>query len=448
MAHADAIPSATSAVTAASVAKASRAPAGSPSTRARERGPAAEILVVDDAPENLGAIRLALDDRSVCVVVASSAQEALRHLLERNFDLILIDVHMPTVDGLEMARLIRQRERTRHVPIIFISEFEQHDEVLAAYRLGAVDFVSEPVEVEVLRAKASVFLERQRWRLEVAALRETAEEERARAEALTRTNLGLEHVCTQLEQSNARLVADDRRNHEFLAMLAHELRNPLAGIMSGIELLSIDRSPDKAAMARGIVRRQSNRLTRLVDDLADMSRIISGKMKLHMQLLSLDVVLEHGVALAEPELQGHALELAYGCRDVLVHGDPVRLARCFANLLTNAARYTPKGGRIRLSTGLDEDRWVRITVEDDGRGMSEELLSRAFDMFVQGVTGAGGLGIGLTLVRQISRMHGGEVTAHSDGPGRGSTFEIRLPVTVAGPHLDDDEDTRRIRGPL
>jgi signal transduction histidine kinase len=438
---------------------------------------AAEILVVDDVRENLIAIEAALQGLGNHMVYASSGEEALRCLLDRDFALILLDVQMPSMNGLETARLIRARARTKHVPIIFITGYDEDNEaVLAGYRLGAVDFLFKPINAEILRAKASVFVELQRRtaevarqaflikeheqaereraladqrrHLEAAALRKSVAEHREHAEALARTNLELERIRAQLEHSNQRLAHADRRKDEFIAVLAHELRNPLAAIMSGLDVLASDPSSPVVQTVRPIMERQGQHLTRLVDDLLDIARITSGKLKLRRQLLRVEEVLDDAIKLATPGIVANQnlLTVECDCAHVRILGDPVRLAQIVANLLSNASRYTDRGGHIHVSARADERDHVRIIVKDDGHGMSPALVARVFDMFVQGKSDGGGLGIGLTLVRQLTEMHGGEVAARSDGPGCGSEFEIRLPVGGADAIAQDEPREREPDG--
>jgi signal transduction histidine kinase len=427
-----------------------------------------DILVVDDRSENLVAIEAALSGLSLRLVTARSGAEALRYLLYHDVALILLDVQMPGMSGLEAASLIRKRERTRHVPIIFITAHDRSDAlVLEAYRLGAVDFLFEPVTADVLRAKASVFVELQRRtaevakqaalireqervareqaladqrrRLEAAALRERLDEEKRHAEILREKNAQLERAYAELQRVNEHLEADDRRKNEFIAVLAHELRNPLVPITAGLDILA-DAPSDLTVLDRvqPAMRRQVDHLVRLVDDLLDVSRITSGKIELRRQAVKTADFLSRAVEMSRPVVDDRRHELVLdidtGVEAVHVDGDPVRLAQVISNLLNNAARYTDPGGHIELSCRLDGDH-VLVRVTDDGAGMEPTLIERAFDMFVQGQADGSGLGIGLTLVSRMVELHGGTVTAHSEGRGKGSTFEVRLPVFRGAPDL-------------
>ena len=417
----------------------SKAPASAPPI---EGGPC-DILVVDDKPENLTAISVALSDLEYRLVEAQSGREALRRLLQQDFALILMDVQMPTLSGFETARLIRARERSKHVPIIFVTAFGPDEaEMLEAYELGAVDFLMKPIQPRVLRAKAAVFVELERRteqvrrqaeqiRAHVLQERESAlAEQRARLEARAlEQRLEEQRIhAAELESLNRRLAEDDRRKDEFIALLGHELRNPLVPLVTGLELLATAQ-PEIAAKTRRVMKRQVDHLIRLVDDLLDLSRISRGKIELRRSQVRAGDVLEQALSLAQPliEERRHRLSVQRGALDALVHGDEVRLTQVLANLLNNAARYTEQGGAIELACQL-RNGGVEFTVKDNGRGISPELLPRIFDLFMQEREGGGGLGIGLTLGKQLVSLHGGRVIAKSAGVGQGSEFGVWLPT--------------------
>ncbi len=231
------------------------------------------------------------------------------------------------------------------------------------------------------------------------------------------------------------LERSTRRMNEFLAMLAHELRNPLAPIRNAVTILQLDKSlPPAVAPFRDIIDRQLRQLTRLVDDLLDVSRLTTGKIKLRRERVDLAVVAAQGVETVRPliDARRHELLVDVPSGDLTVDGDPTRLAQVVQNLLVNAAKYTPEGGRIELSARRD-GRHVEVTVRDNGRGVEAEDLDRIFDLFAQGEAGLAsptdsGLGVGLALARALVQMHGGSMRAHSEGAGRGATFSFRLPL--------------------
>jgi PAS domain S-box-containing protein len=252
-----------------------------------------------------------------------------------------------------------------------------------------------------------------------------------------------------LRERAEQLAEADRHKDEFLAMLAHELRNPLAPIRNALQTERLaDPSPKPGVQeAREIMERQVEHLVRLVDDLLDVSRISRGKIQLHKERIDLATVLARAIEGSRPIIDGrnHVLELVLPNEMLLVEADPVRLAQVFLNLLTNAAKYTPEGGRIQLlaevvlasalpHSGGDEQQEVVVRVRDTGVGIPAEMLAQVFDLFTQVDPTLdrteGGLGIGLTLVRRLTEMHGGRVEAFSAGPGRGSEFVVRLPLAA------------------
>ncbi len=252
----------------------------------------------------------------------------------------------------------------------------------------------------------------------------------------------LAHVAS-VAIENARLYGElreaDRRKDEFLALLAHELRNPLAPLRNGLQIMRLaEADRDAVAQARAMMDRQLGHMVRLIDDLLDVSRISRGKMELRRSRVLLADVVSSAVETARPliEAGGHRLAVSLPPGPVPLDADLTRLAQVFGNLLTNSAKYTPRGGHIRLDAErhLGE---VVVSVQDDGIGIPAEALGRVFDMFSQVdrsvERSSGGLGIGLALVKGLVEMHGGTVAAESPGPGRGSTFTVRLPAPEGGP---------------
>jgi CheY-like chemotaxis protein/nitrogen-specific signal transduction histidine kinase len=251
-------------------------------------------------------------------------------------------------------------------------------------------------------------------------------------------------ITDRLRAEEALREADQRKD-EFLAMLAHELRNPLAATRNAVEVLGLpDVGADQAGRARAVIGRQVRHLVRMVDDLLDVSRLLRGKVAVRPEPVDLADVLTAAAELARPHLdaRGHALAMTLPDRPVGVTGDRVRLTQVVANLLDNAAKFTDRPGRITLAGGVEEDRAV-IRVRDPGVGIPPGLLPTVFDLFVQGDQSAartrGGLGIGLTLVKRLVELHGGTVEANSEGLGRGSEFVVRLPIADGGSRVADSE---------
>lgn len=246
----------------------------------------------------------------------------------------------------------------------------------------------------------------------------------------------------EVDQLNIELQAAARAKDEFLALLGHELRNPLAPIVTALELMRMrDRSTDREQI---IIRRQVSHLARLVDDLLDVSRITRGKVELRKEAFEVRDVLSRAVEMVEPLIQQKRQSLRVDTASLHWYGDPARLAQIVSNLLTNASRYSPSGAEIALLAGV-VDGWFEIVVSDHGAGIPSELLPRIFEPFVQGErklhSAIGGLGIGLALVKNLTEMHGGSVIAQSAGIGMGSTFKVRLPFASAPAALEAGHST-------
>jgi signal transduction histidine kinase len=431
----------------------------------------ANILLVDDKPERLLSYEAILAGLDQNLVRAGSGEEALRLLMENDFAAILLDVNMPGMDGFETAALIRDHPRFETTPIIFVTGVHVTDlDRIRGYRMGAVDYVYIPVVPEILRGKVQVLVQLYLQRQELATLnRELAAANAGLAEAhralelenrseQQRLNRNLEQANLALAEANERLIAEiaerkraeellqeeARRKDEFIAILAHELRNPLAAVRTGVQVLA-EPAVDQAQVdwVHGMLERQVQHLICLIDDLLDVSRVTHGRIKLQRTEVALDDVVEHAMQPLRSRIAEAGVSVQVAIEDRLcVDGDPVRLAQVLDNLLSNAVKHTPAGGTIRLSVAAEtraagDGDWVRIEVTDTGEGIAADMLERVFQMFVQAHGGRSaathqGLGIGLALVRGIVAMHGGTVAAASDGPGRGATFTVRLPVAQAG----------------
>jgi len=403
---------------------------------------AGDILVVDDNGANLLAMEAILATLGVRVARAQSGEEALHVLLERDFAVILLDVQMPVIDGFETARMIRDRRRSRHTPIIFVTaNGRDEQDVLAAYQLGAVDFLFKPVLADVLRSKVSVFVELQRRTAlltrQSELLRKHERLEHERAMEAERRRWEDESLRLQMQE----MAEADRRKDEFLAVLGHELRNPLAAIVAGCGVLEakLREAPgidESILQTRARIDRQAQHLRHIVDDLLDLSRITSGKIELKLSTVTVQDIIEQAVATTQAALdeRGHELLIEMPKEPVILRADPVRLIQGVANLLNNAVRYTDRGGHIWIKCSLALDRrTVKIQVIDSGRGIEAAMLPRVFDVFVQANAkqpgdNNGGLGLGLTIVKRLIDLHHGTVTAASGGLGRGSTFTITLAV--------------------
>ncbi|MEO6226459.1 MAG: response regulator [Thermomonas sp.] len=421
-------------------------------TAVNDRGEApVNILLVDDQPGRLLTYRAILEPLGEVLVEARSGEEALTQLMADEFALILLDVNMPGMDGFETASLIHQHPRFEKTPIIFVTAVNVTDmDRLRGYKLGAVDYVMVPVIPEILRSKVMVLAELHRKRRELqasntqlAAANDALQAEQARELAVL--NDSLRHANAALASQNValhkeiaersrveKLLRDaDSRKDEFLATLAHELRNPLAPLQNALSIRRLAGGEQPDAL-QGLMERQLALLVRLIDDLLDIARITRSKLELRKELTTLRNIIDCAIETAKPtiEQRGHSLTVDLPDTQVALNADPVRLSQVFANLLTNAAKYSEPGGRIALTTHVTENA-VLVEVHDAGIGLAAGDLERIFELFSQVDSSIerahGGLGIGLTLVRQLTEMHGGQVSVVSEGLGFGSTFSISLP---------------------
>jgi two-component system CheB/CheR fusion protein len=269
--------------------------------------------------------------------------------------------------------------------------------------------------------------------------RKRAEIERERyAAELETTNQQLRESIEKRAVAEAVAVEESRRREQFLAMLSHELRTPVAALLHATQLLESQDTDDSVKPAVHVISRQSRHIARLLDDLLDVSRAIQGKIEIRRERVDLLALTQDAIAAVRPlvDTRHHVLAVDVPEAPLHVEGDPARLRQVVENLLVNAAKYTPQGGHITLCLHRDSDA-AEMIVRDDGIGIAAEMLDRVFDLFIQSNAtrdgSGGGMGVGLTLVRHLVQLQGGTVTARSDGPQRGSTFVVRLPLAAAPP---------------
>ncbi|HEY5805099.1 MAG TPA: response regulator [Lysobacter sp.] len=411
----------------------------------------AKILLVDDQPGRLLTYHAILEPLGEDLVDAHSGLDALKLLMQDEYAVILLDVNMPGMDGFETASLIHQHPRFENTPIIFVTAVNVSDlDRLRGYKLGAVDYIMVPVIPEIMRSKVSVLVELYRKRRELQALNDSLSAanqalQREKARELEELNASLRVANEALAARNVELLAEngerlkaegrlreaDQRKNEFLATLAHELRNPLAPLQNALALRRLGSPGDDDAL-QVVMERQVALLIRLIDDLFDIARISRGKLNLKRS----DVVLQDAISVAidsaRPwiELGKQSFHVNLPDEPIYLHADPARLSQVFANLLNNASKYSESGGRIELGAQLDGDE-VQVWVSDEGIGLAADQLDVVFDSFHQVDStverSQGGLGIGLTLVQRLAEMHDGHVEVSSEGLGHGCTFRVRLP---------------------
>jgi signal transduction histidine kinase len=371
------------------------------------------VLIVEDDRAYARLLRevlLEVRDGSYEISAAETLEEAGAQLRAHAFDVILLDLGLPDADETEVLKHVASA--APHAPIVVLSSHDELDVALESMRLGAQEYLVKGQAEHVLLPRAM------RYAIERKRLQDAA-------------------AAARLEAEQANAVKDD-----FLAMLGHELRNPLAPIVTGLALIEQRKCPE-IERELVIVQRQVQQVVRLVDDLLDVARIVRGKVELRTEHIDLADVVAMAIETVTPLLsaRSHAVELDVPEGALWVEADPARLAQVIANLLTNAAKYTPANGRIAV-IGRADASTAELCVRDTGMGMPHELLQRVFGMFVQGPQtidrAAGGLGIGLAIARNIMLLHGGTLTGASEGPGKGSEFALRLPlaarsVAAAGP---------------
>jgi signal transduction histidine kinase len=429
----------------------SSADAPAPSTESNDEP--VNILLVDDEPRNLTVLETILSSSNYRLVRAESAEQALLALVAEEFALLVLDIQMPSMSGFELAQLIKQRKKTAGIPIIFLTAYYSEDQhVLEGYSAGAVDYLHKPINAAILRSKVAVFADlyrksrecnrtNQTLQTEVTARRRAEEQMRQLNDELelrvaerTETLLNRERALQSLADA---LKKADRRKDEFLATLAHELRNPLAPLLSGLHLLTLSRDPAIVVDTIGMMNRQLSHLVRLIDDLLNASRITTDKLTLRKERVSLQAIIATAVEASRPVIDSarHILTTNLPEDTIWLEADPTRVSQVVSNLLTNAAKYTPDGGSINL-TAVREAGEAIVRVTDTGLGIPSEMLCDVFDMFTQVnrtlERSQGGLGIGLAIVKRLVDLHGGTITAESPGHGAGSTFTVRLPVLDVG----------------
>jgi signal transduction histidine kinase len=382
-----------------------------------------DILLVDDEPRNLDALEAILADPSYRLLRAQDADAALRALLDNDVAAIVLDIKMPGVSGFELAKMIKDTRRFRETPIVFLTAYMVEEvDVITGYGAGGVDYLTKPVNPEILRHKVAVFAD---------LFRKT----RALAELNANLESRVAERTAELERSETALRAAAEQKDEFLAVLAHELRNPLAPLRTGLDTL-LRRQPMGSERTLAMMNRQLDHMVRLIDDLLDISRISRGLLELKKEPVGLSDLLRSTVDSARAMFERRRHDLSLVAEEgIAAHADPTRVAQIVTNLLSNAAKFTPDGGVIRVEL-LRDDGDAVIRIVDSGQGIPADQIDRVFDMFVRVGRPAGttdsGLGIGLALARRLTAMHGGTLTASSAGVAKGTTVTLRLPAMPAG----------------
>jgi signal transduction histidine kinase len=360
------------------------------------------VLLVDDRPENLLALEGVLKPLGARLVKARSGEDALMHLLRETFAVILLDVQMPRLDGLQTAELIKQREQTRHIPIIFITALSRETAyVFKGYEQGAVDYLLKPIDPEILRAKVRVFCD----------------------------------LFVRGEQIRRRSFESDAKD-VFLADVVHELKTPLAAAKAQAQLalhqIGERRTDLGTARALRLISQQIDRLNKLVGDLLEASRLETGMVELQPSEFDLSALLEEMRSRMQPLGDRHPIRVDAPEHLPLI-ADRERIEQVVVNLLSNAIRYSPEGGPIDVTVERANEK-IHLAVRDHGLGIPQEHQQLVFERFGRAHGSAfGGLGLGLAITKGIVERHGGRIWLESTGrPGEGSVFHVQLPLRPPG----------------
>lgn len=405
-----------------------------------DRGPAgtARVLIVDDDRTLLESLphTLHLHIPHITVDIADSGPAALNHLATIDYHAVVCDIRMLGMDGFMLLDEIRRNRPC--TPTLLITAYEEQELAVAALRGGAYDFIQKPIDHDLLVSSLSRAIE-------------TSTADRQAMQHQHTLEVRVRELQRMIEERTRELRDANESKDRFLAILAHELRNPLAPIHHAVELLQLSEGATPTLRnACEIIRRQVGHIARLLDDLLDISRIQHGKIRLERRPVEIGPLVRHAIEANMPLINvfRHELRVDIPEDDLLVEGDPTRLEQIVSNLLNNATKYTEPGGRIEVAV-CHEGQRVTVRVHDTGIGIDEDMITRVFDLFAQAEQAIdrsqGGLGIGLTLVRHLVHMHGGEVRASSAGLGQGSEFSVTLPLVGAANDASPERPARSAR---
>lgn len=383
-----------------------------------------KILLVDDRPENLITLEGILDSPELDIYTANSGNEALGMLLDHDFALVLMDVQMPGMDGFETAEIMRSNERTKQIPIIFVTAIsKQRNHIFRGYQAGAVDYLYKPLDLEILKSKIKAFIEFFKHRTE-----------------LQKTTAKLQKTVAELE--HAKSIAENATNTKslFLASMSHEIRTPLNGIIGMADLGLMDTSLTSLQKERFVdIKKSGESLLEIINDILDISKVEADALELEEIEFSLSDLLDrifNTISIKALEDENELVcDIDQGIPDIII-GDPLRLKQILTNLLSNAIKFT-KGGVIKLSIKLvelvEEQLRLKFSVADTGVGVSDEVIEKLFATYTQADTSTtrthGGTGLGLNISQKLVKLMGGTITVESK-VNEGSDFMFTINLIV------------------